>query len=85
MVRFLSLLLLDMCACVVSVVMWSNLGCLRDCLGTLCGCGRCCDCDVCTVVCVAGVACVYAERVRGYDGQGRSMGQGRCGSGECWV
>ena len=33
-----------------------------SCRGTLCGCGRCCDCDACTVVCVA---CVSAERVRG--------------------
>ena len=53
MMRFLSLLLLGVCACVVSVVMCSSLICLRG-----------CDCDACTVVCVA---CVYAERVRGCD------------------
>ena len=35
------------------------------CRGTLCGCGGCCDCDVCTVVCAA---CMYVERVRGCDG-----------------
>ena len=29
-------------------------------VGTLCGCGDCCECDACTVVCVA---CVSAERV----------------------
>ena len=28
MVRFISLLLLSMCACVVSVIMWSSLVCL---------------------------------------------------------
>ena len=50
---FLSLLLLGLCPCVVSVVMWSSLVCLRGCRGTLCGCGGCCDCDACIVVCVA--------------------------------
>ena len=54
MMRFISLLLLDLCPCVVSVVMWSYLVCR----GTLCGYGGCCDCDACTVVCVA---CVYTE------------------------
>ena len=34
--------------------------CVCVCRGTLCGCGGCCDCDACTVVCVA---CVFAERV----------------------
>ena len=60
MMRFLSLLLLGLCPCVVSVVMWSSLVCLCGCCCTLCGCGGCCDCDACTVVCVA---CVYAVRV----------------------
>ena len=50
------LLLLGLCPCVIYVVMWSSLVCR----GTLCRCGGCCDCDACTVVCVA---CVYAERV----------------------
>ena len=57
--RLLSVLLLGLCPCVVSVVMWSSLICLRGCYGTLCGCGGCCD--ACTVVCCA---CVYAESVR---------------------
>ena len=30
-----------MCACVVCVVMWSSLVCLRGCLGTLCEHGGC--------------------------------------------
>ena len=60
MMRFISLLLLGLCPCGVSVVMWSSLVCLLSCRGTLCGCDGCCDCDACTVVCVA---CVYAERV----------------------
>ena len=55
--RFISLLPPDLCHCVVSVVLWSSLVCLRGCRGTLC---LGCDCDACTVV---GVACVYAERV----------------------
>ena len=55
MMRFLSLLLLGPCG--VSVVMWSSLVCLLGCRGTICGY---CDCDACTVVCVA---CVDAERV----------------------
>ena len=37
-IRFLSLLLLSLCAGVVSVVTWSYLDGLRGCLGTLCGC-----------------------------------------------
>ena len=53
MVRYLSLLLLGLCPCVVSVVMCWSLVCLLGCRGTLCGCGVCCDCDACTVVCVA--------------------------------
>ena len=61
MMRFLSLLLLGLCPCVVSVVMWSSFVCLWGCRGTLCGCGGCCDCDAFTVV------CVYAERVWGMD------------------
>ena len=65
----LSLLLLGMCGCVVSVVMWSSLVCMGGCLGTLYRCGGCCDCDACTVVCVA---CVYAESVRGCDGDGNA-------------
>ena len=60
MMRFLSLLLLGLCPCVVSGVMWLSLVCLWGCRGTLCGCGGCCDCDTCTVVCVA---CVSAEIV----------------------
>ena len=42
--------------------------CLRGFLGTLCGyggCGGCGDGDACTVV---SVACLYAERVRGCEG-----------------
>ena len=35
-------------------------GLSMSCRGTLCGCGGCCDCDACTVVCVAGLS---AERV----------------------
>ena len=58
--RFLSLLLLGLCPCVVYVVMWSSLVCLWVCRGTICRCGGCYDCDACTVVCVA---CLYAERV----------------------
>ena len=48
-------LLLCLCPCVVSVVMWSSVRLLWY----LCGCGG--YCDACTVVCVA---CVYAESVR---------------------
>ena len=62
MMTFISLLLLGMCPCGVSVVMWSSLVCLWGCRGTLCGCCGCCDCDACTVVCIA---CVYAETVLG--------------------
>ena len=57
---YVDLLLLVLCYCGVSVVMWQSLVCLCGCRGTLCGCGGCCDCDACTVVCVA---CMYAERV----------------------
>ena len=39
MMRFISLLLLGLCPCGVSVVMWSSLVCLLGCYGTLCGCG----------------------------------------------
>ena len=39
--------------------MLSYLVCLWGCRGALCRCSGCCDCDACTVVCVA---CVYAER-----------------------
>ena len=58
MIRFLTLLLLGICPCGVSVVMLSSLVCLLGCRGTLCG--DCYDYDVCTVVCIA---CAYAERV----------------------
>ena len=51
MMRFLSLLLLGICPCVVSVVMWSSLVCLGCCRGTRCGCGGCCYCNACTVCC----------------------------------
>ena len=68
MMRFVSLLL--MCACVVSIVMWSSLVCLSGCLGTLYGCW---DCDAYIVVCVA---CVYAERVRGWRNAGVVAGGG---------
>ena len=37
MMRFISLLLLGMCPCGVSVVRWSSLVCLLGCRGTLCG------------------------------------------------
>ena len=42
MMRFLLLLLLGLCPCVVFVVMWSSLVCLWGCRATLCGCGVCC-------------------------------------------
>ena len=42
---------------------------MGGCLGTLYRCGGRCDCDACTVVCVA---CVYAESVRGCDGDGNA-------------
>ena len=51
------------------MVMWSYLVCLLGCRGTLCGCGGYCNCDACTVVCVA---CVYAERVRGCEVDGNA-------------
>ena len=50
MMRFRSPLLLGMCPCVVSVVMWWSLVCMWGCRGTLCGCGGCCVCDACTAV-----------------------------------
>ena len=58
----ISLTSAGLCPCGMSVVMGSCLLCLLGCRGTLCGCGGCCDCDACTVVCVARV---YAERVCG--------------------
>ena len=60
MMRFIPLILVGLCHCGVSVVMWSSLVYLLGCRGILCGCDGCCDCDACTVICVA---CVYAERV----------------------
>ena len=53
-----------------------ELGFLKcDDICTLCGCGGCCDCDALTIVCVA---CVYAERVRGCDGDANTgAGAGR--------
>ena len=51
LMRFPSFLVLGLCPCGVSVVMWSSLVCLL---------GRSGCCDSCTVVCVA---CVYVERV----------------------
>ena len=62
--RFISLLLLGLCACVMFVVMWSSLIRLLGCRGTPCECGGCSGCDACTVVCVA---YVYAESVRVRD------------------
>ena len=56
--RLRSLLLLGLCPCLV--VMWSSLVCLWGCRGTLRVYGGCCDCDACTIVCVA---CVYADRL----------------------
>ena len=60
MIRFLSLLLLGMCPCVVSVVLWSSFVCLWGCRGILCGGGGCRDCDACADVCVT---CVSTDRV----------------------
>ena len=79
--RFISLLFLYLCPCVVSVVIWSSLFCLWGCRVTLCDWGGCCDCDACTVVCVAGV---YDEsvRVRGWR-QCSCGGWMRGGCGEC--
>ena len=77
--RFLSLLLLGLCAGVVCVGMWSSLVCLGGCLGMLCdGCGGCIDCDACTVVCVA---CVYAARLLGCEGDDNAG----VGLGEVWL
>ena len=59
MMRFLSLLLLGICPCVVSVIVLGLS--VRLFRGTLCGCGGCCDCDACTVVCVAW--CMLRESV----------------------
>ena len=42
----LSLLLLGLCPCVVSVFMWSSFVCLLGCRVTLCGCGGFCDCEM---------------------------------------
>ena len=68
MMRFISLLLLGLCPCGVSLV------CLWGCCGTVCGCGGCYDCDACTVV---WVACVYAERVWWCEVDGNAgMGDG---------
>ena len=70
--RFLSLLLVGLCACVVCVVMWSSLVSLCGCLGTLCGgCGDC----ACAVACVV---CEYDERLRECAGNGNAgVGDGR--------
>ena len=59
--------------------LWTSLVCLSGCHGTLCGCGGCCACDVCTVV---GVACVSVERVRWYeiDGNAGVVSAGHVGS-----
>ena len=54
MMRFILLLLLGLCPCGVSAVMWSSL------VSLLGGWDGCCDCDACTVVCVG---CVFAESV----------------------
>ena len=52
---------LGMCVCVVLVVLWWSMVCLRVCRSTLCcGCGCYGGWDACTVVCVA---CVCAVRV----------------------
>ena len=73
MMRFLSLLLLGLCACVVFVVLGLSLR-----LSWYC----CDDCDACTVVCVA---CVYAAIMLGCEGDGNAgVGPGEvCGCGEC--
>ena len=76
MMRFLSLLLLGLSPCVVSVVMWSSLVCLWGCCGTLCGWGGCCDCDACTRVCAAWVSAVIVWwcEVDDNDGVGEGWG-----------
>ena len=50
--------------------------CLRGCRGTICcGCGCCGDCDACIIVFVA---CVFAARLLGCDGDGNTgVGSGR--------
>ena len=58
MIRFLSLLLLGLCACVVFCSPWS-VGEVVVVPYVVCAVG-CGDCDACTVVCVA---CVCAVRV----------------------
>ena len=81
MMRFLLLSLQGLCPCVVSVVIWSSMVCLWGCRFSLCGCDGCCNCAACTVVCVA---CGYAERVWGCEGDGNAgVGWMRCGCGEC--
>ena len=45
-----SVCLCCVCIRVVSVCVWLSLVCLVDCLGTLCRCGGCDDCEGCTVV-----------------------------------
>ena len=49
MMKFLSLLLLGLCVCDMSIIMWSSLVYCS----TICGCGGCSDGDACTVVCLA--------------------------------
>ena len=61
MIRFLSLLLLGLCARVVFVVMCG-------CRSTQC-CG-CSDCDACTVVCVS---CMFAASLLGCEGDGNAV------------
>ena len=68
MMRFLSLLLLGQCPCVVSVAMWSS----------VCGRGTLCGCNV-TVMCVLLFTwCVCM--LRGYEGDGNAgVGEGAVG------
>ena len=82
MMRFLSLVLLGMCDCGVSIAMWSSLLCMWGYRGTLCGCSGCCVCDAYTNVCGA---CVYAERVIWCEVDGNAVVGGwmRCVCGEC--
>ena len=61
MMRFISLLLLGLFACVVFLGLYVRLSC--------CECGCCGDCDACIVICVA---CVYAARLLGHDGDGNA-------------
>ena len=62
--------------CVLVLCLWSSLVCLWGWCDTLCGCGGCCDCDACTVV---WVACVSAERVWWWEGDGN------VGVGDGWA